>query len=42
LQTSADSYDANTDLWDESGTLLEDVTQYRRLMGKLIYLTVCY
>jgi len=30
---------ANIDLWDESKPLLEDVSQYMRLVGKLIYLT---
>ena len=32
--------DADTDLWDESRLILEDVTQYRRLVGKRVYLTV--
>ena len=27
--------DADTDLWDESGPLLENVTQYKRLVGSL-------
>jgi len=30
---------ANIDLWDEPKPLLEDVSQYMRLVGKLIYLT---
>ena len=34
------SMDAEMDLSYESGPLLEDVTQYRRLVGKLIYQTV--
>jgi len=28
------------DLWDETGPLFEDVSQHRRLLDKLIYLTV--
>ena len=28
------------DLWDESSELFEDTGRYRRLIGKLIYLTV--
>ena len=30
----------NVDLWDDNGLLFEDISQYRRLVGKLIYLTV--
>ena len=31
---------ADIDLWDESGPIFEDVTQYTRLVAKLIYLTI--
>ena len=34
------SIDTSLDLWDESFEMLEDVGWYRRLVGKLIYLTV--
>ena len=30
----------DSDLWDEFGYLFEDVSQYKRLVGKLIYLPV--
>lgn len=30
----------NLDLWDKSSEMFEDVSWYRRLVGKLIYLTV--
>jgi len=32
--------DTDTDLWDETGLLFENVFQYRRLIGKFICLTV--
>jgi len=32
--------DANTDLWDEYGPLLANVSHYIRLMDKLIYLII--
>ena len=32
--------DIDADLWDETGPLFEDVSQYGRLVGKLIYLTI--
>ena len=30
----------DTDLWDDTGPLFEDVSQYKRFVGKLIYLSV--
>ncbi|KAL0283535.1 UNVERIFIED_CONTAM: Retrovirus-related Pol polyprotein from transposon RE2, partial [Sesamum radiatum] len=32
--------DSNPDFWNDDGNYLEDKTKYRRLVGKLIYLTV--
>ncbi|KAL0313654.1 UNVERIFIED_CONTAM: Retrovirus-related Pol polyprotein from transposon RE1 [Sesamum calycinum] len=32
--------DSNLDFWNDDGNYLEDKTKYRRLVGKLIYLTV--
>ena len=32
--------EARPHLWDTSSPLFEDVKRYRRLLGKLIYLTV--
>ena len=32
--------EANVDLWRDNSHLLDDPEQYRRLIGKLIYLTV--
>ena len=32
--------DTDTDLWDETGLLFENVFQYMRLIGKFICLTV--
>ena len=32
--------EANVDLWCDNSHLLDDPRQYRRLIGKLIYLTV--
>ena len=32
--------DVDTDLWDKSGPLYEDVSQYSRLVDKLIYFTL--
>lgn len=32
--------DVNPSVWDDNGELLEDKAKYRRLVGKLIYLTV--
>ena len=40
LQPVRTPINAYTDLWDESGPIFEDVTQYNRLVGKLIYLTI--
>ena len=32
--------DSRLDLWDTSSDILEDAGRYKRLIGKLIYLTV--
>ena len=32
--------DSDADLWDETRPLFKNVFKYRRLVGKLIYLTV--
>ena len=32
--------DSSLDLWDTSSDILEDAGRYRRLVGKLLYLTV--
>ena len=33
-------FDQSLDFWDSSSPLLENANRYRRLVGKLIYLTV--
>jgi len=40
LQVNAYSYKIDADLWDEIGPLFEDISQYRKLVGVLIYFTV--
>ena len=35
LQANACSYDIDGDLWDETGPLFEDISQYMRLVENL-------